>query len=75
MKGCDSHETEVKIRLDDEVGYLAVYAETTDTQRRTEHKNTTIRYGSAGISTQQKIKSPFLDESSTGEKLIVIPAD
>ncbi len=75
LKYGDSREIKVSILLEDEVGYLAVYAETTDDQGRTQHKNITLRFGTVGADTLQKMKSSDLHEDSAGEKVIILPVE
>ena len=75
LKRGDSREMEVTIHLDEERGYLAVYASSTATTGKTRSKSITIGYGSAGAATKQKMKSPHYSEQNSGEKLILMPAE
>lgn len=71
----DTFDIKVSIRLDEEIGYLAVLAATTDAQGRTINKNTAIRYGQPGVTTMQKLSSNNLTIGSNGETLILMPAE
>jgi len=71
----DTFNIKVSIRLDEEIGYLAVFAATTDTQGRTMNKNTAIRYGKPSATTRQRLSSNSLTTGSNGETLILMPAE
>ena len=70
----DYREVQVTVRLLDEVGYLSVFATTTDLQGRTKSKSILIKYGTATKTTIEKMKSPDLKEDSEGRKVILMPA-
>lgn len=71
----DSREINVTIQLDSELGYLTMQIATTDAMNRERHNNISIRYGAANEATRARMKSPHLSEDSTGEKLILMPAE
>jgi len=75
LQNGDSREIEVNIRLLDEVGYLSVFATTTDSSGKVQSKSIMIRYGIAGEITKQKLKSKNVMENSNGEKLILMQGD
>ena len=75
LKAGDAGELKVTLRLEEEVGYLVLYASTTNTQGKTLSKSATIRYGTAGAATRQKLKSPHVVDGATGQKLILMPAE
>lgn len=72
LKSGDAHEIKVRVQLNESVGYLAVFAATTDAQSRTQHKNIAIRYGAQTV---QKSNSQTVSEGATGELLILMPAE
>lgn len=67
----DTGEIEVTVRVNDEVGYLAVFASTTDALNRTKHKNMAVRFGTPSTTIQKKTNTT--DEQT--EKLILMPAE
>jgi hypothetical protein len=71
----DTYDIAVRIRLDEELGYLAVFAATTDAQGRVMNRNTAIRYGKPGATTRQRLSSGSLTTGSNGETLILMPAE
>ena len=75
LKAGDAGEVQITIRLEEEVGYIAVFASTTNTRGNTLSKSSTIRYGTAGTATRQKLKSPHVVDGATGQKLILMPAE
>ena len=75
LQSGEVREIEVKIRLLDEVGYLSVFATTTNLLGNVRTKSVAVRYGSVGEATIQKMKSQRVMDDSTGEKLILMPGD
>lgn len=75
LKSGDAREITVSIRLIDELGYLSVFAATTDSRGNTQSKSIAVRYGAAGEATIRKIQSRGLTENPTGEKLILMPGE
>ena len=71
----NTREIKVNIRLTEEVGYLSVFATTTDTQGNTRTKSIALRYGTVGDTINQKMRSPGTVEDSTGEQLILMPGE
>ncbi len=71
----DIREIEVNIRLADEVGYLSVFAATTDSRGNTLSKSIAVRYGTVGKAMIQKMRPRNLIEDSKGDKLILMPGD
>ena len=71
----DAREIEVKISLSDEVGYLSVFATTTNALGNVQTKSIAVRYGTAGEATIKKMQSKSLVEGAKGEKLILMPGE
>jgi hypothetical protein len=70
-----TREIEVNIRLTDELGYLSVFATTTDSRGNTRSKSIALRYGTADEVTIQKMTPRGMVEESTGERLILMPGE
>ena len=75
LKRGDRREMEVSIQLADEVGYLSVFATTTDSRAKTQARSMAIKYGQVGEATKQKTRPQGLIENPAGEKLILMPAE
>ena len=75
LQSGDVREIEVNIRLADEVGYLSVFATTTDSRGNTQSKSIAVRYGTVGDATIQKMRPQSLVEDSKGETLILMPGE
>jgi len=73
LKTGDTREITVNIRLAEEVGYLSVFATTTDSRGKTRSKSIAIRYGAVGETTIQKMRPRGLIDNSKDEKLILMP--
>ncbi len=75
LQSGDVREIEVNIRLADEVGYLSVFATTTDSRGNTQSKSIAVRYGTVGEATIQKMRPQGIVKDSLGEKLILMPGE
>ena len=71
----DTREIEVEINLLGEVGYLSVFATTTNALGNVQTKSIAVRYGTAGEATMKKIQPKGLVEGAKGEKLILMPGE
>jgi len=75
LQGGDIREIEVKISLLDEVGYLSVFATTTNALGNVRTKSIAVRYGKASDATINKMQSKGLVKDSKGQKLILMPGE
>ncbi|MEZ5649587.1 MAG: hypothetical protein R3E87_03455 [Burkholderiaceae bacterium] len=75
IKRGESRQIAVNVMLNEPVGYLAVFASTTDSRGQVEHKNIAIRYGSADKVGKRELKPGERMEKSVGETLIIMPAE
>jgi len=73
LQKADAREMAVNIRLTDEVGYLSIFATTTDLRGKTQTRSIAIRYGAAGEATIQKMRTPGSIDNSKDERLILMP--
>ena len=75
LKRGEAYNMEVTVLMNDDIGYVAVYASATNARGKTNHNTRSIRFGSPNSTTVQKIKSKHLIENDQGEKLIIMPAE